>query len=123
MKLNPDCIRDIMLFVEERCDMESRIDFCEIYSVLNDKYEQREIDYHIDQCNQNGFFNKVYSYIDGSRCLDRLTPKGHEFIENIRSATVWAAVKDKAGKIGSFSIDVLTKIAVSVVTHLINSTL
>ena len=47
----------------------------------------------------------------GIKSVDELTFYGHEFLENIRPDTVWESTKKKAKSVGSFSIDVLSKLA------------
>lgn len=124
MKLNPDLIRDILLTVEENCDFNHYIEIREDNNpfVLLSKYSHEEILYHVQQCNLNSFFSRV-SYYDAGECIDitYLTPKGHEFLENIRNEKNWKKTKLCANKVGSFSLDILSKIAVNVISSLIQS--
>lgn len=124
MKLNPDLIRDILLTVEEHCGfnhyLEIKINKKPFKRLFN--YSHEEILYHVEQCKLNDFFSQVH-YYDGGECIDifYLTPKGHEFIENIRNEDNWKQTKQCANKIGSFSLDVLSKIAINVISSLIQS--
>ena len=124
MKLNPDLIRDILLTVEDNCDFHH---YMEIRSTKNPfenlkDYNHEEILYHIKQCSLSNFISGVH-YYDNGDCvvIGDLTPYGHEFLENIRNEDNWNQTKHYAKKVGSFSLDILSKIAVSVITKLINS--
>ncbi len=66
-------------------------------------------------------FINVNHYMSGNATLLDISPQAHEFINNIRTDGVWEKVKEKATKIGSFSIDALSKIAVSVISALITA--
>ena len=50
----------------------------------------------------------------------RITYDGYQFIETIRPEPVWAKVKSTGKHIGSFSIDVITRVATTVLTSMIN---
>lgn len=50
----------------------------------------------------------------------RITYDGYQFIETIRPEPVWEKVKSTGKHIGSFSIDVITRVATTVLTSMIN---
>ena len=58
MKLNPDCIRDILLEVEEKTDLSHFVEFTEAEPITGRlaRYSSSEIVYHIKQCDLNGYF-------------------------------------------------------------------
>ncbi len=125
MKLNPTCVRDILLFVESEATFNNNV----IYTYDNIpeqlcKYSHEEIIYHFLQCHKSGLI-EVGNYADNGeyfRIAD-LEPKGHEFLTNIRSDTVWKQTLAVGSKIGSTSLDVLVKISTGVITELIKQQL
>ena len=123
MKLNPDCIRDILLAVEAICDtgryFDSRIDLDKILG----NYSVEEIAYHARQCDMAGMFYKFKRGIDSGWEVADLTPKGHEFLANIRENTIWNNVKAVSSKVGSKSLSAISQIASAVVTEIIKSQL
>lgn len=121
MKLNPDCIRAILLTVEETVSFGTfmRYDSNTKYPLLC-AYSQDEIFYHINQCNLSGLLTKVVWYMDPGCLIYDLSPAGHEFLANIRSDTNWRKTKEIAKNVGSHSIQALMQIAVNVVTTLIS---
>lgn len=70
---------------------------------------------------KNGYLYNSSISCTGSCSVVDLTPKAHEFINNIRKDTNWNKTKEVAGKVGSFSLNVLSQIATNVITSLINS--
>ncbi len=118
MKLNPDCVRDVLLAVEENTGVHAVMEIDEDdytqYQQLK-KYKYEEVAYHIVQCNLNGYFTDFAERIDNSYMIVDLSPKAHEFIANIRSDTNWKKIKEKALTIGSFSLSVLADIAKKII--------
>ena len=90
MKLNPNCIRDILLTVEDNTGYMKHMIYPESkpYPLL-DKYDAEEVLYHINQCELTGFFTDVVKFIDRSCTILDLSPKGHEFLANIRTDENW----------------------------------
>lgn len=123
MKLNPDCIRDILLSVEDACDFNKKL----IYSRDTDiqrlqKYSHDEIIYHTRQCKLSELIIGSKMFDGGESCIiGDLSPAGHEFLANIRKDTVWNGVKSVAGKVGATSLSALTQIAANVVTELVKA--
>ncbi len=122
MKLNPDCIRDILFVVEEYSTYSNDVSEDKLYENLVPKYSQEEILYHVRQCEHSGLFLKVQHYFGGFSIQD-LSPYGHQFINDIRQDTNWNRTKDIAKNVGSFSLDVLKDISSQVITNLISNQL
>lgn len=124
MKLNPDCIRDILLTVEENTSYGKFMsyDTDTEYGRLK-PYSDEEVMYHVKQCELSSLITKVTYYMGGGCLIHDLSPKGHEFIANIRTDTNWNKTKEVAKKVGSYSLDTLTKIASEVIASVISSTL
>jgi len=111
MRLNPDCIRDILLTVEETVSFGKYMKYPSAaeYPRLA-AYSQEEIFYHISQCKLSGLLTKVI-WVGGPSCsIEDLSPLGHEFLANIRNETNWNRVKEIAKSIGSFSLDLYSKL-------------
>lgn len=126
LRLNPDCIRSILLTVEETTGYGSfmRYSSKSEYERLK-SFSYEEVMYHIKQAELSALILKVSYFLGtGEGCLIQdLSPKGHEFIANISSDNNWNKTKDIAKSVGSYSLDALTKIATGVITNLINSKL
>lgn len=122
MKLNPDCIRDILLTIEELITETNQF---VVFSSENAQtgrlaaYQHNEIAYHLRQCDMAGYIHGLKYDINGHIKVQDLTPLGHQFLADVRSDTLWNHTKSVAAKVGSFSIDALSKIATGVVTEMI----
>ena len=122
MKLNPDCIRDILIQLEETPYQED-ITTEQLYTPLQN-YSHDDIDYSVIKMNEAGIINaSIKKYLDGSTeiTIHDITYNGHQFIANIRSNNLWNDVKEVSKKVGSNSLLSLSQIATGIVTELIKS--
>lgn len=123
MKLNVDCIRDILLTVESVTNFSTPMEYhTELlnYNLL-EKYSNEDIQYHIKQCDLSGLLTKVHWYLDGSCTIIDLSPEGHKFLSDIRSDNNWNKTKSIAKDIGSFSLNTIKEIASGVIGELIKN--
>ncbi len=123
MRLNPDCIRDILLTVEETTAYNKFMRYYVGESKFErfNNYTHDEIIYHVKQCKMaHLIINVTFTDNGGYFSIEDLTPKGHEFLENIRSDNMWNNTKAVAAKVGSYSLSSLTTIASGVLTQIIN---
>lgn len=121
MKLNPDCIRDILLVIEEKSTFSNFVWFEDLQkSNLSQKYDLETILYHVRQASESGLLLDVNSFAGGNFYIKDLSPKGHEFLADIRKDTNWAKTKEIASKVGSFSLKSLVSIAANVISSSIN---
>lgn len=121
MKLNPDCLRDLLLLVEDETDLANSViispsDFPQTLS----SYESDEVMYHIKQAQLSNLI-EVKWFVDGSCLIKYLTPNGHQFVSNIENDGIWSKVKDTSKKIGINSVSTLVQIASNVVLAAIQS--
>lgn len=122
MKLNPDCIRDVLLVVEKTVDYMTRFE----YTINEDipkkltKYTHDEIVYHIHQAKLSGLLYECHIAGGGAYItIDDLTPAGHEFLANIRSDSVWEKVKGAASATCGNSLRGIAQIAQALMIEII----
>lgn len=123
MKLNLDCIRDILICMEKQ-PLNEELAFEDLVDALAPPYTSDIIEYTCLKLKEAGFIRArtlsdcfsedVVSVID-------ITFSGHQFLANIRSEKTWHKVKHIAGKIGSTSIDSIMQIATNVAAELIKT--
>ena len=123
MRLNPECIRDILLAVEEVCDIKHCFDSISDIEKISGNYTRDEIAYHARQCDLAGMFFRFSRDFDGNWLVIDLTPKGHEFLANIREDRIWNKVKTVSSTVGSKSLNAISQIASSVISEIIKSQL
>lgn len=139
MKLNPDCIRDIMLFCEKNTYIKVygagnslSASYHTLYANLMctlpplNSYDAGELIYHIIQLIESGYlasdfrFNSLENFRHGDTPkIYYVTPKGHEFIASIEEKKNWAKTKKVLGAIGSVSLSVIETISKGVATAVI----
>ncbi|MFW5436364.1 DUF2513 domain-containing protein [Paenibacillus apiarius] len=122
MKLNPDCIRDVLLTVEEHTGLSRPMHYpnAKEYELFQ-SYSPEEVFYHINQCELSGLLTEVNWFIGRECLIHDLSPAGHEFLANIRNDNNWNKTKEVAKNVGSFSLSTLKEIASSVIAGIISS--
>ena len=120
MKLNYDCIRDIMLYLEENLEL-NNIVYLENIKI---DYSDNDIKYSILKLEEIDYIKARIIKADGVAILDAIifdiTFYGHEFLNTVRPKTVWENTKEISTKIGVNTLSSLTQIASQIVTQLIS---
>jgi hypothetical protein len=117
MKLTPDCVRDILLTIED-----NEFGNCLTLDDLCEKlpnYTQNEIHYACLKLNEGGYLDSDVIYMCGQSMpgilVNDLTFTGHEFLENIKSPSNWSKIMNGCKKVGTFSLPFVKEIAVQVI--------
>ena len=126
MKLDKDCVRDILLFAEDYCQYYDHPQFgrqlkCVTYILLCESekfsnYDKYVIYYAISKLFEgkyvlgyvipkDAYSNFNYATIEG------LSLKGHDLLDNIRPETVWQETKSVLQKVGDFSLGIMSQVA------------
>ncbi|MDM0756153.1 DUF2513 domain-containing protein [Clostridium perfringens] len=115
MRLNPDCIRDILLFVESNTDYEKEcVSLDELLSEL--PYNKNTLSYHISKMDSAELFEEVYYSGDGIDLISSLSWIGHTYLDNIRDDSVWIKTKSALGKLSSVGLPILIQKAADIAT-------
>lgn len=114
MRLDPDCVRNILMTVEETSSVDTVVSITpenyKDYQKLKE-YEFAKLAYHIRQCELTGFFFQASCDYDFAYTILDLSPKAHDFLANIRDNTFWNKVKRKAAELGTTSLEMIPQIA------------
>ena len=121
MQLTPDCIRDVLLELET-----FHIGVYKVDSFQNCllHYSSEQILYTLIKLYEVAYINaQLIRSSDGQLITFRvydMTFQGHEFLEKIRSDTVWnQKLKPVFTTIGSMSLEVISSVANSAITSLV----
>ncbi|MCY7439412.1 DUF2513 domain-containing protein [Bacillus altitudinis] len=115
MRLKQECIRDVLLGLEEELDYRQSMDREELLSLDRlSSHSAEDSLYTVSKLREAGFLNVNY-YLGGNFRIFGITYEGHQFLENIRDPEIWAKTKSAAGKVGGASIHVIGEIALSYV--------
>lgn len=126
MKLKPDCMRSILLFIED-LPINSEATIKDFINNLCD-FSEDDISYTIYTLHEAGFINGTLvksktTTIPYVYSVTSLTYEGHQLLEDIRSEKVWNPVKTVINDIGSSSINTISQVASSVISQLIANAL
>ena len=120
MKLNPDCLRDTLLVLEEWLVLNEELEFCllDLEELCKTsrllRYSKQEIAYTLILLEEADFIKALIIY--ASDCIDnlsviRLTFQGHQFLDSIRPLSLWKKILSVSEKTGLISITNLLEIS------------
>ena len=118
MKLNHDCVRDFMLYLEDNLELDDSIESYGLANILKD-YAPDEVVYSISKLVEAGYISgiSVKTLASGpSYIITTITWSGHKFIDNVRTPQVWTETKQLTSKFGAVSIDIISQVAASVIS-------
>lgn len=88
------------------------------------KYSTSDVIYSIKQLSEYGFINiRKFDTLNFICTIFDITPHGHEFLKDIHDDTNWNKTKEIAKKVGSSSLNTLSRIASSVIANVITNML
>ncbi|WP_071428249.1 DUF2513 domain-containing protein [Merdimmobilis hominis] len=134
MKLDYNCVRDVMLYLESVpyiiTNEKDNVEFTGVWlpniREALPNYPQEVIYYTLEKLQEGGYLNMTAKWSGDGLYICRvnyITFIGHEFLEKIRSDTVWDKTVSIAGKVGNFGLQMLSKIAEGITTAYINNLL
>lgn len=123
MKLNYDCIRDIMLSTEELGFQEKlNLERYKEYSNLS-KYSYEEIQYNALKLHEGQYIKGIKSSASNVTVILRiydLTLEGHDLLNSMRSNTVFAKAKDRISKtVGSVTLATLKSVCLKIANDML----
>ena len=123
MKLNPDCIRAVLIEIEKSwkigisendLPLMGTIGLHEL-SVALPKYSKEDIFYTIFTLEQAGYLSATVEVNLAGEivlcCINYMTFAGHEFLDKIRDTQNWTKVKKGMNAVRNYSLDAITALA------------
>ena len=120
MKLNHNCIRNVLLYFEEKLDCCNELD---LFGFSCDGFSKEDTTYSIKKLIEAGYLSaKVVDDINGDTLITvyEITWNGHNFLDTIRDDTVWGHTQTLLSKFASTSLTFVSNIASQVLTNLVN---
>lgn len=115
MKLNQNCIRDLLLYLESNLSYKSDIN---INTLKLDNYSKEDLMYTADKLIEANYINAHICWnMESSHVIivSSITYQGHQFLDSIRDDSIWKETKTKASKIASISLPILQELATSLI--------
>lgn len=132
MKLNHECVRDVLMYLEKQdyfvasdnyiADF-APISIEQIVAELPD-YTQEEIFYTAFNLAQAGYIDALCEDSDFSVChydINYITFQGHEFLERIKDDSHWSSVKKGLSAVRDYSLSAIGSIAQGITGSLIDA--
>ena len=126
MKLDMDCVRDILLTIEKQT--ESHEMFPDNFCKLLPKYDQAEIIYCCEKLYEGGYIHMEFSnspvfHFSSIVSIGDLTFKGHEFLADIKPKSTWDKFSSIFKQGGSASFKTIANVAVDLGTEVLKAKL
>lgn len=126
MVLVPECVRDVLLAVES-CALGKHLNLDTLGEQLP-QYSQEDLWYTVLKLDEGGYLDVVTvpvqrQTIPGIKSINDLTFLGHEFLNTIRSDSIWEKTKTTAKKAGVFSLKAIFDIGKTIAAAAITTAL
>lgn len=132
MKLNHDCMREVLLFIESVPSVSAdpfgtvsldEINITDVYSAL-EPWSKEDVYYAVFNLEQGGYIDSTVQHADdiaGNCYINFMTLRGHEFLDSVRDENRWGKIKTAANAIKDYSLSALSAIAEGVTTGAITA--
>lgn len=123
MRLNYDCLRDVLLSLERNLSFdqtEGGISFpdCYLRDLMKDpkiaEYSIEDVFYCVHNLSQAGYITASLDYHFGMIdycCINDITYSGHMFLRSIADENTWSSIKKKFGPVIQASLPVIQTVA------------
>lgn len=132
MKLDTNCVRDVLLaieelqrvFVNDNGDVEKEALWInDLYAALPG-YGREVVFYTLYNLEQAGYIDLTVQWISGcvNMCaINHMTYEGHEFLESIRDSRQWTSVKKGLAAVRNYSLSAISSVAEGITNAAISS--
>jgi len=129
MKLNHDCIRDLLIYLENNLELKSNglhqpIKLSHILDSYELKqYSDEEIYYSASKLAEAKFLSVTNKNVS-PRCLyiTDISWHGHDYLNSIRDPKIWAKVKEKSNDLAGITFDIIKALAFEAAKNLLGLT-
>lgn len=120
MKLNHDLIRNLLFYLEDNTSYDVTLKAHEVakeFTTLHSEYDKSTILYHLNQLYLAGYITEFTKHNTSEymnywyTSVGDLTPKGHEYLQNIRNESIWNKIKTSGIELNKISLDTLFELA------------
>ena len=128
MKLNHDCIRNLLLFLEVNLKTKSNGNpkGIKLRNITGEdhlaKFTENDIYYSAGKLVEINYIKLVNNSVAPRRMIiNEITWDGHDYIDSIRDSKVWSEVKNKTKGLSDVAIDIVKGIAVEIIKGRVNN--
>jgi Hypothetical protein (DUF2513) len=114
MRLNHDCVRELLLELEEKLPLNQSLYLHQLRELDTfEKYGEETCIYALLKLGEAGFIVENHMVADNQiyeLAVSSITWHGHEFLDNIRDPKIWQKVKDATSNLASTSVTILAQL-------------
>lgn len=114
MKLDQDCVRQLLLAMEEHLGVKDEVFLPRFHESYLSEYSFDEVLYTSIRLHEANLIEAKPIKFEGfiqDFALKGITYEGHEFLQNIRDPKIWKKTKKSVSKLSSVSLKVLLSVA------------
>lgn len=120
MKLNEECIRDILFYLEDSLVIKdgkefSTITLNQLQEALSDKYAKDDVFYSVYNLHEIHFIEGRIKDINDMKMffceINNITYLGHQFLNTVRPEPIWDKTKNVVAKVGNHTLGFIEKVA------------
>lgn len=126
MQINEECIRDVLLYCEDKIDYKHDMDrkmsliTVSLYELnnsnLSKKYDEKDIMYSVMKLEEIGFIITSDKYPKEKSVLERctiaeITYRGHQFLDTIKPEPIWDKTKNVIKSVGNHTLNFIESTA------------
>lgn len=133
MKLNQNCVRDIMLYIEDEAKPGLYLSLNDFYNPVDKrntkyqqnlaKYDKETIEYTLMKLSETKYLKDHPSIVENKLVgynVDSISWEGHKFLDTIRDPKIWSATKKILSHLESVSISFTSQVASKVLEDYIS---
>lgn len=125
MRLNHDCVRDVMLFIESDITFGNFLHLEDFLTneKLKSSYDSDTIKYTLAKLAETNYLKSTPRWMNNDLIMfstGMITWDGHEFLDTIRDPEVWSNTKKILSHLESVSISTVSNIGTGVLNHIID---
>lgn len=123
MRLNHECVRDLLLYIEENLGYNDEL---EVNQLKLKNYSIEELLYTTEKLAEASYLTYYPIEIDDEYSIlliQSITYKGHQFLDTVRDTQVWDKTKKVLSILKSVSIEITSETASKVINHIIDKNL
>lgn len=125
MKLNHDCTRECLLFLEQELELNKSIDPADVINSLN--YTEDITSYSLQKLREANYIvggvNISYDFYGNGTVentpIKDITWEGHEYLNTVRDNRVWKRTKDITSSLKSVSLSMMKTVATQVLVGIL----
>lgn len=119
MKLDQECVRDILLYMENELPMNAQVKISSVYDEhFKNGYSLDQVLYTASKLHEANLIQGVPFQFDIGLVdfvMQSISYEGHQLLDTIRDPKVWEETKNVTKKLSSVSLPVLMDVAKTIV--------